>query len=174
MALAEIDRVVLMTKRAIHDIGGLPGGPIDTHEHTPTLTERRIDALMMLLRDKQRSFFTTDENRRTIESMTPQMYEGSSYYERWVRSLHGLLVEKGVLSEAEIAARLAQVQARYAPEAGRAAPAASTATGAAAGKARASTKAPAKTASEVQAEAAAAAPGKTRAGARVKGEGGGA
>ena len=100
--------------RAVHDLGGLPGGPVDTHEHTPTLTERRVDAMMMLLRDKNRRFFTTDENRRTIESMTPEKYEGASYYERWVRSLCALMIEKGVLEKDEIAARLADVQARYA------------------------------------------------------------
>jgi nitrile hydratase subunit beta len=99
------------TKRAVHDLGGLPAGKVDTHEHTPTLTERRIDALMMLLRE--RGVLRTDENRRTIEGMTPGMYNNNGYYELWVRSLHGLLVEKGVLNEAEVAARLAEVRGRF-------------------------------------------------------------
>ena len=62
----------------------------DAFEHTPTLTERRIDALMMLLRDKQRSFFTTDENRRTIESLTPEHYNASGYYEKWAFAMYKL------------------------------------------------------------------------------------
>lgn len=101
-----------MPKRGVHDMGGDPAGAIDTHEHTPTMTERRIDAMMQLLRNKPRSFWTTDENRRTIESLTPKHYRDSSYYERWTYAMRGLLVEKGVLTEAEVKARLAEVKAR--------------------------------------------------------------
>ena len=102
-----------MTERAISDLGGLPGGPIDTSEHEPTLSERRIDAMMMLLRSKPRSFWATDENRRTIESLEPLIYKESAYYERWILAMRGLLIEKGVLSEAEIEVKLAEVKARH-------------------------------------------------------------
>ena len=104
--------------RAVSDIGGLPAGPIDTHEHEPTMTERRIDALMMLMRQKPRAFWGADENRRTIESLAPEFYDGSAYYERWVTVMRSLLVEKGVLSEDEIAAKLDDVKARFAPGTG--------------------------------------------------------
>lgn len=103
-----------MTERAISDLGGLPGGSIDTSEHEPTLSERRIDAMMMLLRSKPRSFWATDENRRTIESLEPLIYKESAYYERWILAMRGLLIEKGVLSEAEIEVKLAEVKARHA------------------------------------------------------------
>ena len=101
-----------MSNRAISDIGGLPAGPIPTSEHEPTLVERRIDAMMMLLRSKPRAFWVTDENRRTIESLTPEFYEGSAYYERWVTAMRALLIEKGVLEAAEIEAKLIEVRAR--------------------------------------------------------------
>jgi hypothetical protein len=101
-----------MTDRAISDLGGLAGGPIDISEHQPTLSERRIDAMMMLLRKKPRAFWVTDENRRTIESLEPKTYEESAYYERWVLAIRALLIEKGVLSEAEIEAKLTEVRAR--------------------------------------------------------------
>ncbi len=101
-----------MPKRGVHDMGGEAAGAIDTHEHTPTMTERRIDAMMQLLRLKPRSFWTTDENRRTIESLTPKHYRDSTYYERWTFAMRGLLIEKGVLTEAEIEKRLADVKAR--------------------------------------------------------------
>ena len=103
-----------MTGRGVHDIGGLPAGPIETKEHEPSLTERRIDAMMMLLRQSTATAFTTDENRRSIESLAPAMYERAGYYERWVRSMTSLMVEKGVLSQAEVEARLAAVRARFA------------------------------------------------------------
>ena len=101
-------------ERAITDLGGLAGGPIDRHEHEPTMTERRIDALMMLMRAKPRAFWGSDENRRTIESLTPEFYEGSGYYERWVTAMRSLLIEKGKLDADEIEAKLTEVRQRYA------------------------------------------------------------
>lgn len=105
-----------MTRRAVTDLGGLPAGPIDRHEHEPTMTERRIDAMMMLLRQKPNPLVISDENRRTIESLSPEFYEGSAYYERWVAAMHFLMVEKGVLSEAEVEKKLAEVKSRYADQ----------------------------------------------------------
>ncbi len=102
-----------MTNRGVHDMGGDPAGPVDTHEHTPTLTERRIDAMMQLLRAKPNNFWRTDENRRTIEALAPQTYRDSGYYEKWAYAMRGLLIEKGVLAESEIAKRLEDVAARY-------------------------------------------------------------
>ena len=101
-----------MTNRAITDLGGLPAGEIDRHEHEPTLCERRIDAMMMLMRAKPRAFWGADENRRTIESLAPEIYEGSQYYERWVMVMRSLMIEKGILSDDEISAKLAEVRAR--------------------------------------------------------------
>lgn len=102
------------TPRKPHDMGGDPAGPIDTHEHSPTLVERRIDAMMQLLRQKPRAFWVTDENRRTIESLTPETYRDSSYYQKWCLAMRSLLIEKCVLTEAEIEAKLAEVKARHA------------------------------------------------------------
>ena len=103
-----------MTKRAISDLGGQLAGSIDVTEHEPTLSERRIDAMMMLLRSKPRSFWVTDENRRAIEGLEPKTYAESAYYERWVLAMRGLLIEKGVLSKAEIEAKLGEVKSRHA------------------------------------------------------------
>ena len=102
-----------MAKKSVHDMGGDPAGAVDRHEHTPTLTERRIDAMMQLLRKKPRGFWTTDENRRTIESLSPDTYRASGYYEKWAYAMRGLLIEKDVLTEAEVAAKLDEVKARF-------------------------------------------------------------
>lgn len=101
-----------MSDRSVHDLGGLPAGPIDTSPHEPTLLERRVDAMMMVLRTNH-GLWKTDENRRTIEGLPPEMYDGGAYYARWIFAMRRLLVEKGVLEEAEIEARLAEVRARY-------------------------------------------------------------
>jgi hypothetical protein len=94
----------------MHDLGGLPGGPVERDEHDPSLAERRVDALMMLLMG--RGVFNVDEMRRTIESLPPDVYERHDYYERWLLTLERLLIEKGVLTEEEIEARLRD-QARH-------------------------------------------------------------
>ena len=102
-----------MTTRGVHDMGGQPAGSIYLDEHAPTLTERRIDAMMALLRVQPRSFWKTDENRRTLESLAPDIYEGNGYYARWALGMRSLLVEKGVLTAAEIDAKLAEVKVRH-------------------------------------------------------------
>lgn len=100
-------------RRKPHDMGGDPAGPVDRHEHTPTMTERRIDAMMLLLRSKPRAFWVTDENRRTIESLSPDVYADTTYYQKWCLAMRSLLVEKGVLTNDEINAKLAEVKGRY-------------------------------------------------------------
>jgi hypothetical protein len=52
--------------------------------------------------------------RRTIESLTPEHYNASGYYEKWAFALRGLLIEKGVVTQAEMDAKLAEVRARLA------------------------------------------------------------
>ena len=101
-----------MQTRLISDLGGLPAGSIDRSEREPTMTERRIDAMMILLRAKPRSFWVSDENRRTIESLEPTTYAESAYYERWVLAMKSLLLEKGILTEQEVDAKVAEVQSR--------------------------------------------------------------
>ena len=101
-----------MTTRLISDLGGLPAGSIDRSEHEPTMTERRIDAMMILLRAKPRSFWVSDENRRTIEGLEPTTYAESAYYERWVLAMKSLLLEKGILTEAELDEKVSEVRSR--------------------------------------------------------------
>ncbi len=52
-----------------------------------------------------------DELRRGIESLGPEAYDRLSYYERWIASIANILVEKGVLTQEEIDARIAKLRA---------------------------------------------------------------
>ena len=88
----------------MHDLGGLPAGLVPRDEHDPSHAELRVDALMVLLMG--RGVFNVDEMRRTIESLPRDIYEHHDYYERWLYTIERLLIEKGVLTEAEIEARL--------------------------------------------------------------------
>jgi hypothetical protein len=92
--------------REMHDLGGLPAGAVERDEHDPSFAERRVDALMSLLQGSQPPLFSVDEMRRTIESLPRDIYERHDYYERWLLTIERLLVEKGVLTQAEIDARV--------------------------------------------------------------------
>lgn len=93
--------------RYIHDRGGWSdAGPIDKAEHEYSMWEKQTDALMRLLsRDKR--LIRVDELRRAIESIAPVQYEQMKYYERWITAIEMLLIEKGVLTQAEIERKVA-------------------------------------------------------------------
>ena len=94
-----------------HDLGGLPGGPVDQAEHELAFWEWRVDAMVRLL-FKTGTLVDFAELRRAIEDMGPEAYNEFSYYERWASAVATLLVEKGVLSQAEIDARMAAIRER--------------------------------------------------------------
>ena len=94
----------------MHDMGGLPAGAIERDGHDPSFAERRVDALMSLLMGPGKAIFNVDEMRRTIESLPREIYERHDYYERWLLTIERLLVEKGVLTQAEIDSRIATLE----------------------------------------------------------------
>jgi hypothetical protein len=96
-----------------HDLGGIPAGAVDRAEHELTFWEQRVDALVYLMTDPKRGLFPDfSPMRRQIECLTPEDYTRLSYYERWAAALKGALVELGLLTEAEIAAKMAEIKAR--------------------------------------------------------------
>jgi len=98
--------------RGVHDLGGLPAGEVDRSEHEQTFFEKRVDALMGLLSHPSRRLILVDELRRAIESLPKDHYFGMTYYERWAYAIATLLVEKGVLSQEEIGARMHELEHR--------------------------------------------------------------
>ena len=97
----------------VHDLGGEPGGEaIDRAEHAVTFWEQRVDALLVLLADRKRCIMDVAELRRGIESLGPEAYEKLSYYERWAASIAGAVVEKGIVTQAELDQRVAEIRAR--------------------------------------------------------------
>jgi len=96
-----------------HDMGGMHGfGPVLTEAnlHTPDRWELRMHAIMRATRSHR--LFNIDEFRHAIERMPPAEYLASSYYERWLAAIGMLLVEKDVIGEDELAARVALLQER--------------------------------------------------------------
>jgi hypothetical protein len=101
-------------QRSHHDMGGLPAGPIDKGEHDYALWEKRVDALMVLLSDRERNLMRTDELRKNIEAIGPEAYDRMSYYERWITSITATLLQRGVITADELGRKLAEVEAREA------------------------------------------------------------
>lgn len=100
--------------RGVHDVGGLDLGRVDRTEHPLSTFERRTDALMMLMIGSN-GIFTADALRRAIEAYNEAEYIHLAYYEKWVRALRILLVERGVLTDAQIDAKIAELRSA-APE----------------------------------------------------------
>ena len=96
--------------RGVHDLGGLPAGPVDLAEHERTFFDQRVDAMMRLLAHPEQGYYTVDAMRRAIESLPRDDYLGLGYYERWVRAMRQLVVEKGLLTEAELSRKLAALE----------------------------------------------------------------
>jgi hypothetical protein len=93
--------------RAMHDLGGVSQfmcERVDTEPHALTDFDREVDAIRQILGAKK--VMSVDELRRGIESIPEVDYHRLSYYQRWIRSIAANLLEKGVLSEAELRAAM--------------------------------------------------------------------
>jgi hypothetical protein len=96
--------------RSHHDLGGRPAAPVDRSEHDYADWERRVDAMAVLL--SQKRLVTVDERRRAIETLPPQAYDELGYYERWVLALGQTLIQRGLISTAELAVKMREVEGR--------------------------------------------------------------
>ncbi|WP_198374161.1 nitrile hydratase subunit alpha [Neoroseomonas rubea] len=94
-----------------HDAGGRYAGPITREEHEPAHWEKEADAIRILLADRKRHFFTTDESRRVQEGLDAPDYWAMPYYQRWILAFSSLLDTKGVIPEAEMQAEEARLRA---------------------------------------------------------------
>ena len=99
--------------RGVHDMGGLPAGPVDRTEHQKTLFDQRVDAMMVLM-NSRRKVFTVDAMRRAIEAIPPADYDRMGYYEKWLEALRALLIETGTIGADELAEKCAEVTRRRA------------------------------------------------------------
>jgi nitrile hydratase len=108
----------------IHDLGGMDGfGPVTREEHEPVFHapwEARVFAIASSLLGARLA--NVDEFRHAIERIPPDRYLASSYYERWLRAVETLLVEKGAMTRETLAASGALVAGGEAIPAVRMAP----------------------------------------------------
>jgi Nitrile hydratase beta subunit len=95
--------------RKPHDMGGSSSGPVNRAEKDHPLWEKRVDAMMMLLRHPGRALLTTDELRKNIEALGPEAYSKMSYYERWISAIASTLLERGVITSEELGRGIDQI-----------------------------------------------------------------
>lgn len=97
-----------------HDMGGQPGGRVEAAEHDYEDWERRIDALAVLLWGQKgtKKLLTVDEHRNAIESLPPAAYDSMAYYEKWILALAQCLIQRGVITSADLAAKIKQAMFR--------------------------------------------------------------
>ena len=91
-------------------MGGEPGGPIDTVDHGMRFWEKQANALRNTL--TSRKVVRLDELRRAAEDLGERYLE-LEYFERTTHALRVVLIERGLITEAELAARMAEVRERY-------------------------------------------------------------
>ena len=94
-------------KRAMHDVGGVSKfmcDAVDIEPHGLTEFDREVDALRGVLGAK--AVMTVDELRRGIEAIPEADYLRLSYYRKWIRSITDNLLQRGVITEAELRAEL--------------------------------------------------------------------
>jgi hypothetical protein len=92
-----------MTERLITDIGGLPAGEVPRQEAPPLFWQKHMLAMFNVLWDK--GILNLDEYRRTMEEMSPDDYNRSTFYGRRLDGMTTLLVEKGLIDRSELEAR---------------------------------------------------------------------
>jgi hypothetical protein len=97
--------------RAMHDLGGHEHWQFAASEHAPSDFDKGVDALVNLLALRETGLVRPDERRRGIEELPQDVYFNAPYYERWLLGVTAILIEKGLLSEAEIAAEMARLEA---------------------------------------------------------------
>lgn len=98
-----------MIQRGHHDMGGLPAGRVEPTEHDYAEWERRVDAMSWLMRAHG---VTVDERRRHIEQLPPEAYDRMAYYERWIVSLAQAALQRGLITSAELARKMVEVESR--------------------------------------------------------------
>ncbi len=87
-----------------HDLGGLHGfGPVQTEADEPLFHapwERRVFALTLAM--GATGSWNIDQSRAARESIGPQRYRNSSYYQIWHEGLLALMLERGQITRAEL------------------------------------------------------------------------
>jgi len=101
-----------LVKRLPNDIGGSPAAPIERVEHELEPWEKRCHALADVL--DFRKMINTEEKRCGVEALGAEMVGKLTYYERWIVAFANILFRKEILTPTELAAKMKEVETRWA------------------------------------------------------------
>ena len=103
-----------LVKRLPNDIAGLPAEPVQQLDHVLEPWEKRCHALADVL--DFHKIINTEEKRCGVEALGAEMVGKLTYYERWIVAFANILFRKGILAPADIAHKMADVEARWADD----------------------------------------------------------
>jgi nitrile hydratase subunit beta len=90
----------------VHDMGGMDGfGKVEAEPGEPmfhSAWEARVMAMVRAM--GAAGAFNIDTSRYYRETLPPEVYLASSYYRKWLLGLESLLIDKGFVAEADVAA----------------------------------------------------------------------
>lgn len=86
-------------------------GPIEREENEPVF-HQRWEGRVYGMRRAVGGVFRLGASRRAIETLPPDFYLSSSYYEKWLEAFIANLTEKGMITPGEFEARLAEFEAQ--------------------------------------------------------------
>jgi hypothetical protein len=99
----------------VNDYGGLPAPPMVIAEHELAPWEKRTHATLECLNWRQ--VMSMEEKRRAVEDLGETLNTELTYYQKWALAAAQHLMDKGLITQDELAAKMDQVRARMAAEA---------------------------------------------------------
>ena len=88
----------------VNDVGGMEGFPPPVQEVGEPPFHEDWEAHVFAINRALigRGIYNLDEFRDAVERMPPPQYLAASYYERWFHAVTTLLVERGIVTAAEL------------------------------------------------------------------------
>jgi nitrile hydratase subunit beta len=89
----------------VHDMGGMDGfGKVEAEANEPTFHEKWEGRVMAMVRAMGAAgAYNIDTSRFYRESLPPHVYLASTYYQKWLYGLEDNLLDKGFVTESELA-----------------------------------------------------------------------
>jgi hypothetical protein len=98
-------------RHVLHDVGGQPDAPVPYLDKQEADWELRTYVLCEVL--AWRGVWNSEARRRAENDLGATLYYGLPYYGRWITVAAKTLVDKGLVTVSELAAKIDDVRARH-------------------------------------------------------------
>jgi hypothetical protein len=98
-------------RHVLHDVGGQPDAPVPYSDKQEADWELRTYVLCEVL--AWRGVWNSEVRRRAENDLGATLYYGLPYYGRWITVAAKTLVDKGLVTPSELAAKIDEVRARH-------------------------------------------------------------